>query len=327
MAEELEEYRDEDLPGLAAAWNSCFRGGPNFVAVDEMDLRLRVLDQPAFQGSGLLVARSCGRVGGFVHFGPRLNSWQESERGPRGERGRAGLDPREGHIYALVAPESERSLNDELLAAAESRLVAAGARRVLLGPSWVYGVQPFYNGIAGGYEIPGLSVRRESLVALAEARGYRQVAEYGTPELDLSVDAPLDQLADMTRELRARASQWGLRTASRQLELRYFPRRLSVELVHGRQIVATTAYGVWTEYARQYRRQLYGLTSVQVAVEWRGRGLGKLIVIEAMEAARRDGAEGVHLHVWRSNEAAWNLYHRALGFGPRHTWTTMEKRV
>jgi hypothetical protein len=324
---ELGEYRSEDLPGLVEAWNNCLRGGPNFVAVDEMDLRRRAVGQPAFQASGLLVARTGGRVTGFVHFGPRLNSWEVSERTARGERGGAGRDPREGQIYALVAPESERSLNDDLFAAAESRLVAAGARRILLGPSWVYGMQPFYNGMAGGYEIPGLSVTRESLVALAEARGYRRVAEYGTPELDLSGDDPLHHLADMTRELRGRACQWGLRTASRQLELRYFPRRLSVELVHGRQTVATTAYGIWPEYARQYRRRLYGLTSVQVAVGWRGRGLGKLIVIEAMEAAKRDGAEGVHLHVWRGNEAAWNLYHRALGFRPRYPWITMEKRV
>jgi ribosomal protein S18 acetylase RimI-like enzyme len=188
-------------------------------------------------------------------------------------------------------------------------------------------VQPFYNGIAGGYELPGLSVTREALVTLAEARGYRQVAEYGTPELDLSGDDPLHRLADATRELRAKASRWGLRAISRQLEQRYFPRRTFVELVHGWETVATTAYGLWPEYLRHCRRRLHGLTSVQVAAGWRGRGLGKLIVIEAMEAAKRDGAEGVHLHVWRGNETAWNLYHRALGFQPRHRWITMEKRL
>ena len=62
-----------------------------------------------------------------------------------------------------------------------------------------------------------------------------------------------------------------------------------VELHRGPEVVATTAYGPWEEYVREYGRRLYGLTSVQVAPGWRGEGLGKLIVIEAMMAAL-DGA-------------------------------------
>jgi ribosomal protein S18 acetylase RimI-like enzyme len=165
------------------------------------------------------------------------------------------------------------------------------------------------------------------VIAVAERRGYALVAECGTPELDLSRPEPLAHLSEAARELRARARGWGLKLSSRPIELRFFPRRISVELVRGREVVATTAYGVWPEYVRQYGRRLHGLTSVQVAPGWRGKGLGKLIVIEAMEAAIGDGAEAVHLHVWRGNEPAWNLYHRALGFQPRYSWVTLEKTL
>jgi ribosomal protein S18 acetylase RimI-like enzyme len=316
---DLRQYRADDVPGLVEAWNACFAGGPNFVRVTEADLRWRVLGQPAFDGRGVVVARSGGAIVGFVHFGPRLDLWDEWGRGPR--------DAEEGHIHALVAPESERALAADLMGAAEARLVADGARRILLGPSWVYGVQPFYNGIAGAYEIPGLGATRESTIAVARERGFEQVAEYGTPELDLSGPEPLRHLADAAIRLRALAREWGMGLSSRPIELRFFPRRISVELVRGPEIVAATAYGQWPEYIRDYRRRLYGITSVQVSPNWRGKGLGKLIMIEAMEAARKDGAEGVHLHVWRGNEPAWNLYHRALGFQPRYSWITLEKKI
>ena len=85
------------------------------------------------------------------------------------------------------------------------------------------------------------------------------------------------------------------------------------------------AYGPWEEYTRQYRRKLFGITSVQVDPAWRGRGLGKLVMILATEAAREAGAEALHLHVYRANEAAWNLYHRALGFRPKWRWVTLAK--
>jgi ribosomal protein S18 acetylase RimI-like enzyme len=316
---ELREYRDTDLPKLVEAWNACFVGSPNYVRVGEGDLRRRVLDQPGFDRRGVLIAWDGVRVRGFVHFGPRLEWHDSSAWEPRSRE--------EGHIYALVAPETERSLIAELLAAAEERLSASGARRVLLGPSWVYGVQPFYNGIAGAYEIPGLSVTRRAVVELAEASGFRLAAEYGTPEFDLSGPDPLRRLADIAGGLRAQARELGLRPHSRLIEERYFPNRILVELARGGEVVATTAYGVWPEYVRENHRRLYGLTTVHVAARWRGKGLGKLIMIEAMEAAVRDGAEAVHLHVWRGNEPAWNLYHRALGFQPRYGWVTAEKAL
>ncbi len=316
---EFHSYRAGDAAALAAIWNTCFSGEPNFIQIGEPDLRSRVLDQPAFDPSGLTVARRGQEVVGFVHFGPRLNAWEDWGRGAR--------DKEEGQVYALVAPESERSLIANLLAAAEARLVAGGARRILLGPSWVYGVQPFYNGIAGAYEIPGLSVTRDSAITIAHASGYQQLAEYGTPELDLSGPDPLRHISDAADALREKAREWGLRLHHRPIELRSFPSRISVELMRGREVIATAAHGKWPEYMRQYGRQVHGFTSVQVAPDWHGRGLGKLIMIEALQAARSDGAQTAHLHVWSGNGPAWNLYHRALGFQPTYTWITLEKKL
>lgn len=315
----IRKYRDEDLPGLVGAWNDSFAGRPNFVRIDEADLRSRAFAQPSFDPRDVLVCLRDERVLGFVHFALRTDLWTRT-----GER-RARRE--EGQIYVLVAPGSEHTVIGDLLGAAEEQLARRGARRVLLGTSWVYGAQPYYNGIAGGYEIPGLSSTREDIISVAAGNGYAPVAEYGTPELDLSRRAVRRELGELGLDLRPRAREWKLELTAVPLESAFFPPRVSVELRRGEQIVATTAYGAWPEYARHYGRALHGLTSVYVAPRWRGKGLGKLIVVEAVGAALGDGAEGVHLHVWRGNTPAWNLYHRVLGFEPKHSWLTLQKQM
>ena len=315
----LREFRRADLPGLATLWNAVFTGRPGYVTVTEDDLARRVVDQISFDPRGLLVA--CHNEGplGFVHFGPRTNLWSELRaRRP---------DPSEGHVYALVAPESDRPLLSSLLQAAVARLSQGGASRVLLGPSWIYGSQPFYNGIAGSYEIPGLSPRREALVEEAAAQGFSPIACYGTPTLDLTDPGRLASLRDQLRGLRDGARQWGLQERALSLKASFFFDRRAVALARGREMVAMTAYGVWHEHFRETGRRLYGITSVQVAEEWRGRGLGKLVMLLAMEAALKDGAHGLHLHVYRDNQIAWNLYHRALRFAAGPEWFTLEKHV
>jgi len=316
---ELREFRRVDLPGLASLWNAVFTGGPGFVTVTEDDLARRVVDQLSFDPRNLLVACHSERPLGFVHFGPRTSLWSElRDRRP---------DPSEGHIYALAAPESDRPLLSSLLQSAVARLSEGGASRVLLGPSWIYGSQPFYNGIAGSYEIPGLSPRREALVGEAAAQGFSPLSHYGTPTLDLTDQGRLALLRDQLRLLRERARRWGLQERSLSLKTSFFFDRRAVALVSGGETVAMTAYGVWHEHFRETGRILYGITSVQVAEGWRGRGLGKLVMLLAMEAALKDGAHGLHLHVYRDNRIAWNLYHRALGFAAGPEWFTLEKHV
>ncbi len=314
---QLQTYRDNYLPGLTDIWNQTFVGQPNFVRVAQADLLCRVVRQPSFEPANLTVAAEEDHVRGFVHFGPRSNFWHD----PSGLR----ADPTEGQIYAVVAPETDRSLVCDLIAFAVDQLTAAGARRILLGPSWVYGAQPFYNGIAGAYEFPGLSAARHTLVDLAADAGFERLAEYDTPEIDFADRAQLDHLQAVGEELRPRQRELGLQLSVRPLVSTFLSRRECVDLVRGAETVATAAYGLWEEYSREYSKRLFGITSVQVAPRWRGKGLGKLAVLRAIEAAIQAGAAGVHLHVWRDNKVAWNLYHRALGFTSRFTWFTLVK--
>jgi GNAT superfamily N-acetyltransferase len=319
VAWSLQTYGRKLLPGMVEVWAACFRGGPNCVCATEDELIARVISQASFERSGLLVATTGAQVSGFVHFGARSNFWYYL-------RDRQA-DFREGQVYALVAPPGERDLMRLLLEAAVGRLREAGAKRVLLGPTWVQGTQPFYNGIAGGYEIPGLSATRKDLLEVAAEQGFAEETGYATPELDLRDETHVAALRSQGEPLMEVARDWGLRTVTVSLEPWFFAGRHAVALGNGGQTVATTAYGLWHEYAREHGRRMFGITSVHVSEGWRGRGLGKLIMILALEAAKQEGAEAVHLHVWEENQPAWNLYHRALGFRPKWRWVTLSKAL
>lgn len=314
---EVRSCESSDVRALADVWNMSLASGPNFVRLTEADIGRRVTDQPSFDPSGLMVAVREKKVVGFVHFGFRTNAWfRPSER---------RIDYGEGHIYALVAPPGDRSLLETLLETALSRLSKEGARRVLLSPSWLHGSQPFYNGIAGAYEMPGLDATRREVRELASAWGFSPIAEYGTPELDLADRAHMSELEEQAASLWERARESGLERQEHPAGCAFFPGRRAVELTRGRETVATAAYGPWEEYAREYGLRMFGITGVEVAPRWRGRGLGKLVMVKALEAAAAAGAERVHLHVFRQNEPAWELYHRALGFRPAFTWVTLAK--
>jgi ribosomal protein S18 acetylase RimI-like enzyme len=315
---ELRAFQPDFLPGLVRIWNESFSHRRNFMCLCEEDFRRHVVGQSLFDPEGLVVAIGGDHPRGFVHFGPRINSWSDLAS--------PGTAHGEGQIYVVVAPVSDRGLTRDLLGTAVERLERSGAQRLLLGPSWLHGTQPFYNCVAGAYEFPGTDADRHDLLELAGEVGFAPVSEYGTPWLDLSEEervAALDREAD---RLWRSAQEWGLQRRCRPVPSPFFPKRASVELTADGEAIAMTAYGLWPQYAREYGRQVFGLTSVHVRPAWRGRGLGKLIVMLAMQAAREEGAEALHLHVWRGNKVAWNLYHRAIGFRPKSNWVTLTRR-
>jgi ribosomal protein S18 acetylase RimI-like enzyme len=300
---------------MVEAWQAAFAGGPNFVHVTEGDLLGRVIEQPSFEQTRLLAAVEGAEVAGFVHFGPRSGLWYHLQD--------RAADRREGQVYVLAARRGEVELMRLLLRTAVDSLREAGAGRVQLGPSWIHGTQPFYNGIAGGYEIPGWSSTEQELLQVAGEQGFVEETGYGTPELDLGDRGHVAALRAHGETLMEMARGCGLRQGMVVLQPWFFPGRQAVVLRDDHDTVAMTVYGPWEEYAREYGKRVFGITSVQVAEAWRGRGLGKLVMILAMEAAMQAGAEALHLHVWEGNKPAWNLYHQALGFQPKWRWVTL----
>lgn len=109
----ISPYTPADVPELVAFLNRTLEGHRHWVAISEAEFGERVLDQPAFDPQGLLLARDGGRVVGGVHAlrpPPDLPMYREQE--PR-------------HTIAWLAVDRDyrsHGLGTRLLTAAEDYL-------------------------------------------------------------------------------------------------------------------------------------------------------------------------------------------------------------
>jgi ribosomal protein S18 acetylase RimI-like enzyme len=156
-------FRNSDPPALAALWRSR-AGQPGLTQPASPDLfEQLVFAKLYFDYPGLVLAHDDGRPVGFAHagFGPNADrSWISTETGV---------------ICVLVTVPgcAEAEVADGLLDRCEDYLRRRGAKVIYGG-----GLQPFapfYIGLYGGSELPGVldsdTVARNALAA----RGYREV--------------------------------------------------------------------------------------------------------------------------------------------------------
>ena len=136
-------------------------------------LEAQVFAKPYFDPRNLLVAESEGRIVGMAHLLPKSPWPKESHH------------RHVGSIPLLLATSAADSteIEDVLIQAAESRLIAEGARQIQLGG--VNEPGPFYFGLASGSCHRGIPVTDERMTQLAERHGYAVATAWVVYELTL----------------------------------------------------------------------------------------------------------------------------------------------
>ena len=156
-------FRNSDPPVLTALWRSR-AGQPGLLQPVSPDLLEQlVFAKLYFDYGGLLLAWDDGQPVGFAHagFGPNADeSWTSTEAGVT--------------CVVLVRPGcAEAEVAAGLLDRCEEYLRRRGAKALYGGG--LYPLNPFYVGLYGGSELPGVldsdAIAREAFAA----RGYREV--------------------------------------------------------------------------------------------------------------------------------------------------------
>jgi hypothetical protein len=137
-------FRNNDPPGLANVWRSQppLRGLAQ--RVNASLLEHFVFSKLYFDRNDLIVATDEDRIVGFVHvgFGPAADlSWMGGETGVLS-------------LTMVVPRDDEDLIAGELLSRGERRLQDTGAKRLLGGECSPQ--CPFYLGLYGGCELPGI---------------------------------------------------------------------------------------------------------------------------------------------------------------------------
>lgn len=298
-------FRNTDLPALADIWRSrsLERGlaQPMSAALFEQ----LVLSKPYFDRHGLIVAVDGERPIGFVHgaFGP-----SEDERTVSHEFGVICM--------LLVHPDYRKlGIGSALLLQSEEYLRERGAKVLYAGG--IRPLNPFYLGLYGGSELPGVLDSDADAQRRYESAGYQAIDRVVIMHRDLSnfrpiVDRQQMQLRRTTRvEIAAdpcSRTWWEACTIGcfDRTSFELFPRDANERL-------ATVTF--WNMEARSISWGVYtvGLVDLEVAESHRRQGLATFLLGEAFRQLAAHQVSLVEVQTMERNKPAIALYER-LGF-------------
>jgi len=298
-------FRNSDAPLLIDVWRSQPRqrglAQPASVELFEQV----VLAKPYFENQGLIVALENNRAIGFAHAG-----FGSTDNGAALER-RFGVT-----ALLLVRPEHHSGpVGAELLARSEQYLQARGAG-VLYGGA-IRPLDPFYIGLYGGSELPGVLAGDAYANALFRAANYREIDRVVVLHRELAgFRAPVDRLQMQIRRTsvivetpEAPPRHWWEACALGHFHVITFELRERDET----QPAAAARFWLLESFATSWGVQAAGLYDLQVVPARRRCGLATFLLGDAFRRLAAQGIALVEVQTMMGNAAAQALY-RKLGF-------------
>lgn len=287
-------FRNSDPPALVDIWRSR-AGQPGLaqpVSVDRFERS--VFGKPYFDNEGLILAVDDDRPVGFAHAG----------FGPHETRDRVATDA--GVIcLVLVRPDCAQAgeVAEGLLERCEAYLRRHGASVVYGGA--VRPMNPFYLGLYGGSELPGVLQSDVVAAELYRAHGYeeidrtflfrcgldafhppvdrRQVQHRRQMRVDVSIDPP--------------ARHWWEACTTADFELT----RFEVSQQGVGSVLASATFREMEANCRSARARVSGLLDVDVAPSHRRRGLATFLLAESFRQLARQGVAIVEAQASQQN--------------------------
>ena len=250
------------------------------------------------------------RLLGFVHAG-----FGVTENGSR-------LDHELGVTCVLMTLPDHRlgewthlQLGADLIQRSEGYLRSRGAKVLYAGG--IQPLNPFYFGLYGGSELPGVLSSDHRALDAFQAASYREIDQVAILQRELrGFRPPFDRRQMMIRrqfevsveEDPPYGSWWG---ACNYLHL---PRtRLKLLRKGNNEAVATADYWDMATMAANWGLRAVGLSRLEVELESKRKGFGTYLVAEALKHAHAEGAALAEVQTMQSNRPALTLYAR-LGF-------------
>lgn len=299
-------FRNFDSPALVAIWNQAVTGRGAAFLHSTAVLENYVLAKPYFDPEGLIVAEEDGEVVGFSHggFGPAAGGLR--------------LTTDAGVICALVVARAHRrrGIGTELLHRAEAYLQNKGAQAVYFGA--MRPLNPFYLGLYGGSELPGVLTSEVHAEPFLLARGYT------VWDRCIVLNRALDSApAVADARFPAIRHQYRLHALLRPASTRLYEEWVLSPLETLQFELKDKSSGVWVGRAITWEMDLFswrwhqataGIMDVEVHEGYRRQGLGKFLVAQILECLYREQFFArVEVQTMQRNLAALSLY-EGLGF-------------
>jgi len=275
----------------------------------------KVLLDPAFECEGAPVALVGGRP---VGFGLAVAPWKSAE--DVSDQSRAGFIT----LLAVLPEYRRRGIGSSLLERCEAYLRQAGARECRISP------------YPRGYFAPGVDMRAYAQgVEFLLRRGYEIVSRPVSMACDLTRFVEPAWLEGRHAELAAEGFTLEAYWPERIPALMHFLRREfaedwlrfaqsaieDIERGESPERVFMACLGEDVVGFSHYQRERFG--PIGVAEEYRGRGLGHMLMAATLRAMRREGYQTAWF-LWSDDRTADRLYRHA-GFHVRRRFAVMRK--
>lgn len=276
-----------------------------------------VLSKVYFDRQGLIVAAEGDHVVGFVHAGFGPNSRFDSLSYERGVTSMLMVSPRPD--AAAVAAD--------LLAASEQYLCDRGSTTLLAGGH--YPLSPFYWGLSGGSDLPGILAAERSNLAVFQAAGYEETDQRIILHCSLSGFRPVidRQQMQIRRSHRIEAvadpvpaNWWEACTFSHSDHTRFSL------VAQGGEPRGTAMFWDMEPLAGNWGVHAAGLFDVRINEGARRQGHATFLIAESMRQLQTRGITLVEAQISRGDLAAAALFAK-LGFKQIETGLILSKSV
>lgn len=292
-------FQNWDPPALAEIWRSQPPLRGRMQGITPAMLEELVFARPFFEREGLIVAVDGARPVGFVHAG--FGASDDLQK----------LDRSLGTTCLLLTVPHERQgeTETELLEAAEDYLRRSGSRRLFGGCA--FPVNPFYLGLYGSSDLPGVLASDSAAIGLFQSRGYREAARRillsrGLDNYRPPIDRRLLQhrrrcVVTATHDIRPdnwwESCLW-IHAEWTRYELRF---RDSEE------ILISAVFWDITPLARCWGVQAMGLVRLEDTPEARDEGLSLYLLAEALMDMQKHGVAVVEVQTEATDATALAL--------------------
>lgn len=298
-------FLNSDPPALAALWHASAQGRGIFAHPTVHDLQDLVFAKTYFDRLGLIVATDAGTPVGFAHagFGPT----------PDGDL----LSHSEGVIcLVMVHPDyRQRGIGRELVARCEAYLGERGTTLVQAGCGGRR--DPFYLGLYGGSEMPGVLDSLPGVIDFFQALGYgsgarRLVFHRDLPTFRPPIARPLMQLRRQTVvEVTADPPPVDWWKSSK---FSYFERlRFELYRRQPRELLAQATVWLLDPISRSWGSLAAGMMDVQTLEPHRRIGAATVLLGDVMRGLAEQGVFLLEMQIAEGDEPAAGLLDR-LGY-------------
>lgn len=303
---EFRTFRNGDPPKLLDLWNRSRtgRGFGQLVRYDQFEQA--VFCKPYFDRRGLIIAEEGDRIVGFCHSGLGCDDATQSR-----------LDPKTGTLcMIMVHPDfRRRGIGSDLLFRAQEYLKALGVGTQYAGA--MFPLNPFYHGLYGGSELPGVLESDHDATRFFMRRGYMPVVHCMVMQKSLEVVPEFkdSRLILLRRKVEVAvetwptpATWWQACTMNYQPALRY-----EVTDKNTRELIGHAWVWDMEAFTRATSYPTVGITSFEIEEPFRNQGYGKLLLNSILKHLKGQSIVVVEVQVMDKNEHAISMY-KSQGF-------------